>query len=382
MSATDATFQNGDVVNGLDGTDRLNLTIADGNTPAGAEVNGVEQVFARNVSESASEVSAASISGVEQLWNRNSIADSDVNFTSVGSNATLGVLNTGTNTEIGFTSTVLSGKDDTVNVALDQAAGGNVTIGDGAETLSVNSGGSEANKLGTVDGGTAATLTLTGDQDLMIGGTDNSVETVDASGFGGALTATLSTAGTSNDVTVTGSAQDDSFTFGTLDEDDTIDGGDGEDTLSIVGDFDGVNLSNVENVNVKATSTTVTIDADKAQSVTEFAVDAAGFAVDTLEITNLAEGTSVTLNSNSDLTISGNNFSLDADEDGGGSDALSLNFAGNGAFTINTTALTTNEVEEFNIDVGQGGLTLNIADALNLGSATLEEVTFTGSGAS
>ncbi|MCK2128069.1 DUF4214 domain-containing protein [Thauera aromatica] len=181
----------------------------------------------------------------------------------------------------------LNGVNDTINAQINvlQAAGADTT---GAETVIVNSTGS-ANRVAQVTSVNAAatdvlkTVKVTGDQALTINAAlGTTTTTVDASGqtTAGGVTATM-TAGaakfiggagadamsfttTAGDVSVSGGAGNDSFTFGgagqTLTNADTIDGGDGTDTIvAVSADLVGYTklatptITNVEAVKVSNT---------------------------------------------------------------------------------------------------------------------------------
>lgn len=176
----------------------------------------------------------------------------------------------------------INGVNDTANAQINvtQAAGADTT---GAETVVLNSAGSP-NQIKLVSSKDAAatdvlaTLKVTGDQTLNINDAlGTATTTVDASGNTAGLTAKMDagaakfTGGagadsitfqtTAGDVSVSGAAGNDSFTFSgttqTLTADDTIDGGDGTDTIVAVSlDLTGYikpttyTITNVEKVKV------------------------------------------------------------------------------------------------------------------------------------
>lgn len=102
------------------------------------------------------------------------------------------------------------------------------------------------------------TLNVSGDADLTISATlANTVTTVNASAATGDLNVTM---GTSNS-TVTGGAGADTFNYGTtFNDDDSVNGGDGTDTLTITGTNASLNVEATSIETLKVTSTTTASD--------------------------------------------------------------------------------------------------------------------------
>ncbi|GHA18266.1 hemolysin-type calcium-binding region [Devosia pacifica] len=377
---SDTTLQAGDVIDGKGGTDTLNITLQ-ADVGAGVSVSNVEIVNARNVDGGTPHsVNAVSFSGVQQLWNDRSLTGSDVTFNNVSAAATIGVRGTSSDTTANFGAGVFSGKTDTVNVALEGASGGDLTINadgtENVETVSVMSGGTGANKLGTLEVDGAETLNLTGKQNLELT-VDGDVETVSAANLGGKLTIDLSAVAASgiDDLKFTGSAQDDTITTSDTDDDDVIDGGAGNDTLIVTGSF-GAKLTNVENLTVK-TGNAPDIDLENAQSIGVVNVEASAALTD-FTFENAADDIVVNIKNNNNSTYASGELTL---EDDGSSDEATLNFTGNGTVTFNGGKVDIGGLETLNLS-SVSDLTLNQADLFGADGTEdeLETINFSGSG--
>ena len=145
---------------------------------------------------------------------------------------------------------------------------------DGVETVNIDSSGTTgANTVATLDASNATAVNLTGDQDLNIGAlttdaaTAGDAITVDASTMTGDAAVDLDIDG-DYDHTVTGTANNDRFTFDdadTFNNDDVINGGEGTDTLEIAnqdGDLGAIRANGIETVQleVEATQNTAAVE--------------------------------------------------------------------------------------------------------------------------
>lgn len=246
------TLNSLDSLDGGAGNDTL-FVAANGATQAGS-LKSIESI---TVSASTNgTLNLLTASGYTSLEANGSSADTT--FTNISSTGTaLRASNTDQSVDFQFTTAAVAGTADSVTVTLSnvlQAAGGtealsiNGTTGN-VETVVLNSIGS-TNSIRTLTTTNAKALEVTGNQNLTVTGTlETSITTLNAGGLTGGLTATMGavaaatlTGGTGNDsltvsavtgnVSVSSGNGDDSITVGTnLANTDTINGGDGRDTL-------------------------------------------------------------------------------------------------------------------------------------------------------
>ncbi len=385
-TAGQTTLGAGDVVDGKAGTDTLEI-IFDGTGDFGpvATVSNIEVMDLKNFGTAGNSANLANITGLTQVWNRGSTQD--VTVTNLASLATLGVSNTTTDYDVTFTNDVLAG-DTALGIVLSGAAdGSSITFGatsgtEGVETVNVTSTG-KANRIDDIDSDQAdfTTLNISGDQALRLDDVDSTLTKIDASALTAALTATISTASSANDISFIGTAMNDAITVGTTTTADTINGGDGTDTLTATGTF-GATTEGVEAL-VLVTSAgeqTPTLDMDKAQSITSITVSGTtlGSTYGALNLTNLAANSTISLTSNGASAIdAASTISLKTAT--GSSDAVTLNFGGNGSYNFSTTAATANGIETINIGANSSGaVTFNIADLFGQTTDVLSKVVLTG----
>jgi hypothetical protein len=252
----------------------------------------------------------------------------------------------------------------------------------GVESMTINTVGGDDGDIVITNFTTAAleSLTITGDADLTLGAFATTVETVVASATSGDLSLTFA----GGDVTVTGGSGDDTFVFGTsLDEDDSIDGGAGDDIVTVTAINDGVVLDlDLELVNVEEFTFTETADSDSAftadfrnsTSVTTLNVTLQGGTDSVITFENLS-GTSIEVNLSGVADADGDTLVLELDNDGS-ADTLTINLATDtaGGLLAFEGTITADDFETIVIDAtGTGDATddtpVLIAD-LNASSAT------------
>jgi hypothetical protein len=245
-----------------------------------------------------------------------------------------------------FEGSALAGNSDAIDLTLNDVELVRVRTEDedglggaGLETLNIKSIG-DNNIVGVIGVEGAQTINISGDQALSLGGSANvtsgslieantistgfanvagSLTTVDASALtaslslaiGSEINATLDgTSGTNVSLSVTGTAADDSFTMTvgtTVDDNDTINGGDGEDSVTLLGNMtiadtnSASNINNIESLQIltghdaDAVADTVTVDADAFDSLTSITVRNEGMD----GVNSQAEAATINLN---DLT--------------------------------------------------------------------------------
>lgn len=281
------TLGAGDQVDGGAGTDRIEIRHVDASTPLLSPfVENVENWFIQAVSESAAEINMANVSGAQQLWTRNSTEKVDLD--NIQDDAILGFENTSADMDAKFAPGAL--KDGNVDIAIidsGEAPGigpiGGTAPGDGPVSLLVEAvdadltginvlvgPGDSAILINVIDENTKPTdLTVTplggesGALWLDLEGEANIVN-VDGTAFDGGLHAILDSQtgdldvkmGAGNDTTV--------VTGGTLNSDDSFDGGAGDmDTLAVrgeVSDLDDDEEAVVEGINTATNYERLLID--------------------------------------------------------------------------------------------------------------------------
>lgn len=386
------------------------------------DATGVKNISIERVSQA---INNARIENIKQVVDTLSINNTNAN-------------NTGT-VEFSFGSGVLKGANTgTLNVNNVQV--GTVNIGNntsgvtgtgvggqGYETLTLNSNGTAANSIGTLnlpmDTGTTGKVTITGSANLTLAsttsvtnavtGTIESVNygggiaqangrlaSIDASAFTGNLTLNIGagqltagkadTSGVSQDVSIIGGSGADTFILGdTVETGDTISGGAGVDKLIIVngGLVNSVSgaLSSIEQVEVRLNATAAAVDFDKIADATSILVHnesntanapSAGVASYTLNNLTVGQAAAITVQ-HSDTGSNGiaqNLITANLKVATGTTDTVSLTIA-EGLNTdprFNAT-LTTNAVENITIvDADTESNTLALASvASHTGTITL-----------
>ncbi|MBI1825225.1 MAG: calcium-binding protein [Planctomycetes bacterium] len=233
------TINNADRYTGSSSTDTLTAQFKGGGTTTPSSLDSVEVLNLEVTDTNATTLSLANANAVTTLNSNNGLAALTV------SNATtaptdFGMTNNTQNFTVTVVNTALAGNADTATLTLNATTAGTLAVGpvsgtNGYESLTVDSEGNVANVLTDLQQGTGTSLArvdVSGTQDVNLGsGLDNSVTTVNATGFTGKLTVTMGT----NTATVTGGEGDDTIIFGAAyTTADTIDCGAGTgDILSL-----------------------------------------------------------------------------------------------------------------------------------------------------
>jgi hypothetical protein len=295
---TNPTLTAGDTIDGGDGTDMI-LMVATGAAAvniAGIGLTSVETVrVADSTTAGNTTVNLAGQTGMTDLESYGSAQTGNLNFSNVAAVADLNLSNTsgGGTTTITYTAAAIAG-DNTQNIALSTAAQtGDVTIA-GVEAIAITSDAASSVSLAvssatsvTIDGaGTATTVDL----DATV---NTALITVDASAVTntGATTMIIDADLAGDGMTVTGGAGNDIIdsSAGVLGKTDTVDGGDGTDTLRVQATADttsatiavaGATISNVEVLELEAdddagagAAADFTIDMDLIDGATSIVLD-------------------------------------------------------------------------------------------------------------
>jgi len=287
VSAANPTYTLVDTLDGGAGTDTLNLTLA-ANSDA-VSVNNVEKIILR--ASAAATFDGSGVTGATDITSTNSTADLTLSGAPLA--AALGMTTTGTSDLFaGYRTGDVTGAVDVstlkVNGVASSAAGDGRFYTDNVETISITSTGTKS-KLGelasdndgaagtTTGASTLATVNVAGDAELTVTtALAATVKTIDASEMtAGGVNLGITTGA---EVTVTGSAGDDEFSFlgaGNLTAKDVVDGGDGVDRL-IIDDNDLASSQWAKVSNFEA------IEAQDAGSTSAIVIDASLSGITTL----------------------------------------------------------------------------------------------------
>lgn len=313
LLGTSGTYSVGDNLAGGDGTDTLNLIAATGTDGNGGlvTVNSVENINIRMLgtayASAGDQVSmnAAEWTGVVSLSNASSLANTQLDVSGLADD-TVVVLNGNTDINVAFNNTSTGA---TANAVLVNAgsAGTATTIGSASATNTANFDFDQANSglvtdvnlevqgslnLARIEAGSGlANLTVTGTGNAALI-TDDKLTSFNASAAAGNIDITFEGA---SDVVAVGGAGNDTFRFGTtISNNDSVNGGDGTDviTLTMSGFNRNLNTSNVE-------TATVTFNDNgavqaSASTVATYNVNA-GSANVAATINNIADGATINL---------------------------------------------------------------------------------------
>ena len=423
-----STLNSGDIIKGGTGTDTLNVSVIGAAAPAVVQMDSVEVVNIRNISNMAP-LSAAAWTGVQQIWNDRSLIAAPVIVTDVQNDLTVGVRGVnapGNFTGVAFADAVYAASG-TAKLALSDAGrevNGVITyanVGMGAMTtagrvnaLTIDANGKNYLALGTFGGANLAggakgveTLTVTGSgsvnvatgSSLSAGNLLNELTTVNASANTGGLTIELANA----DVKVTGGSGADVITLSNaaaltnkagvdlgagndsllsngsagVGTSAVLNGGDGVDTIASllmeVGNRD--NIKNFEVMDLAGDNRIIDASLFTSSSFQSLAVSAA--LGGNVTVTKLA-GTAL----NVDVSAVAGPGVLTASLAGGATgttDKLNVNFdaKGTGAASLNAIVTTGTDTATINSG-GVKGVDVNaigsVTDTLN----TMSSITITG----
>jgi hypothetical protein len=253
------------VVDGGDGTDSLRATIS---ATESYDVSNVETLTFKTTAGAT--IDMDDFSGETSITVRGNAA-ATTTLTNVEAGTALTSECTGT---AALTASLddASESDDSLTLTLDDATSTGITTLDDIETINIVASGSD-NSL-TLSADSVVTLNITGDADLtVVSTTAADLETINASAATGDLTFSVVVA---NDMALTTGSGDDAVTFGaaapSLDDGDTVDLGEGTNTLILVASGaatyltsteDGdISVSNVQTLSLVADSNLDAIDFD------------------------------------------------------------------------------------------------------------------------
>jgi len=206
ITAGAGTLTAGDVIDGGAGVDTLNVTIT-GTAPA-QSATSLKNVEIINITASPNPgtVDMTGVTGVTAINNSSSANGATVTVSNVGNVVNSTITNSQTATTVNYTTAAVAGTADASTVTLSGVSAGSSYVTAGVETITLVSGGSAANVLGTLGTTGITRLNISGDNALTItnavGGA--TIATVDASAATGNVVLTTGNGPAATGVTVTG----------------------------------------------------------------------------------------------------------------------------------------------------------------------------------
>lgn len=323
------TVQSADRADGGDGTDEMDWEMQDA-AAFNPTLSNIEVV--NIVATAAGTFNASKTTGMTTLNAENATAKLTV--TNLAAIPELQITNSDQNLDFGFAADAIEGTADAMTVSLASVTAGTVTnTSGGIEAYTIESTGATANALTAfVPTSDAETMAITGDQDLDLGAAiGTTYEAVDASAFTGDLTIIMSDAA-GDAIEFTGGAGDDTVTGLVAGDDVTADLGAGDDSITIAGFTDGTDsLDGGEGTDtVILTSAVATAFADDIEDIVNFEVLGISNALaGNLDVSYIAGVTDVLLSAgvNGDRSItvsSGSTVTFAADSATGDDDVTIL----------------------------------------------------------
>jgi len=363
LGGSEPSLNAGDTLDGLGGADTLRISSSGGAAVNGAgftakNIETISVTAALTTTTDDTTINLAGASGYSTL--ESSASASDVVFSNVASISTLKATNTSGGTiNVNYNTTTVAGSSDTQNITLDGATTGIVTVA-GVETVSIDVVNNSVMDTGNVFAA-ATKLNLSGTGTLTTGYTTASanLKTVDASKMTGALTLTVANA----NLSITGGTGNDVFTFANnLGSDDTVNGGDGTDTISVnAASTSRATLTSIEALRIVADAAASDYDMDQYSGIATVDLrdtDATG----SITLSNLSATQVVSLFNTHVDSVTGTLKSNTS------ADTLALTLGG---VTLTGEALTFNQHETINITSNKSSAGAdNAVVTLNATSAT------------
>lgn len=380
-NAVDTTLNSADTIDGKGGIDTLSVRATAAATAA-PQLTSIENVNVSNVSNALYTLNLASASGVQTVSSVNQNANATTEFTNIAATGVAGRLdNADGRTDLNFQGAAArTGTADEVSLQVANGSGTSATaavlnITDGAggaavadatfENFNIATSGAASVVNMALGGANARVINVTGDgAGLTLTEAANfaAVRTVDASAMSaGGLDVNLS--GNNQNVTFTGSAQNDAVRMGgSLTTADVLNGGEGTDTIGITNGANlvtGLQVTGFETLDVGGANATGAAalanayDLSKLAGITTLkvgsAINADAGANDVVTINNLAKGAGVEINGTLG-TATGDGLVINVKDAGAGSpnDTIDVTLSGRAGITT-AGDLTINDIETVNL---------------------------------
>ena len=177
------TLQSLDTIDGGAGTDTLNVVLGTAGLLASAYLNETVKITS-TANVTVDLLGASSVTSVSSIGSSGTVDINNISTTS----ASVTIQSTDQNHTVDFLNSAVTGTADAATVTLSNVTGGTLTVDAAIEDVTfVSTGG--ANTTGTTTT-SANTVTVTGAENLTLGGTLSKAETIDASAATGKFTVT------------------------------------------------------------------------------------------------------------------------------------------------------------------------------------------------
>lgn len=298
-TSTNTSFNSGDQIDGKDSSGSLDLTIAGSGSPSstGAIVKNVGTInIANSLTSGGYTYDASTTTGIKAFKVTSSVAQGTTLSNQTGI-VDASMSNGKGSLTMGYVATTVAGSADTQKLAVSGQTGGTFTA-EGIETIELT-GGAVASKSLTLAGTQLSTVKVLGSGDVSFT-IPSTTKTVDAS----AATGKVSVSGSNSTLKVTGGTGADTITFtGSMSTLVTVDGGDGNDTLSVSSDVNGTEFTNVKNVETLSVASTGNITGLDVSKVTGLST-VLGQLKNTTPGTRVIDFQNATVDTNDTVTLS------------------------------------------------------------------------------
>ena len=382
-SGAGTTFQAGANLNGGDGTDALNLSLtgaAGALTISGVQTTSVETINVTDYTDAnVVNIDASLFAGVTGVNLFASSATGDLKVSGLNNIVAAGMSNGSGDLELAYAAAAVAGKADNQTLAVSNVTAGAFAV-NGAEKLSITSSLTD-NTLTSVT--SVASISVDGTKGLTItNALGTGTKTFDASNAAGAVVVGF-TAGA--DVNAKGGAGNDVFDFaGGLTKDDTIDGGAGTNTVKTAETanrtYTGVNLTNVQTLDVAVTTNTLTDLDIKALADTVGVTVRAGTDDKDVTVNNVGVGQVVTVVNDSANTKELGDVAVNLESNVGTSDAVSVALSAASSANQTLDLLTIDAGAESASIANSGAGSTNKFTLTSLIADGAKTISFTGSG--
>ncbi len=243
----DSTYQTGDVIDGGEGSDRLDLVVRS-NTPQFVEMTSVEKAFLR--ATTAATVDASEWQGVQQIWSDRS--SGALTVAAVQNNVAVGLDRTNADYTVQFAANALGSATSTVNVVANSAGSAATPVhlglqvggSDAISALQIDASGANHIHFDTSSNAlTSLKVTGAGSLALTQTGEFGALNSVDLSGNSGGVT--LDVSSSTKDITVLGGLGNDELTVSQAQK-LNLNAGGGNDVVNLV-DIAGLTTDDVLN---------------------------------------------------------------------------------------------------------------------------------------
>jgi hypothetical protein len=363
MSASNTTLNAGDSFTGGEGADLLAIFSAAAATLGGFATTGVETISASS-SGGLVTVNMGNVDGETAM--RVTGSSNDVTFTGQASIVDLELqYNSAGDVIVTHNASVVVGLADSMTVKTTDAANTIVNLA-GIETLNVENSG--VSSIATLTTTSAATLNVSGSGTLTLSDIDDASLTVNMANFSG--TSTVDGMVTTGNVAFTGGSGKDTINFDGLTKDDSIDAGDGADTLiltaasnsfltsTVAGD---VTVTGVETLSLVGNAASDAIDFDGFSAPNSFTkvlvtstLDAGNITLTDIQTTNIE----VRNTDNASISDNINAITIDLKDSTGAADSVDLALTNRDiSETMTVATLTAAGVETLNLTADSAVLT-------------------------